>query len=148
MEGKYMKTVNDILEQKGREVHTIESKQMVRDAIQQLAELGIGALVVVKDGKPVGLMSERDYTCRVILAGKHSDNTPVEDIMSNNLIVVAPGTNLNDCMVLMTENRLRHLPVMNDNKLVGLVSIGDIVKDIISEQQFVIEQLEQYIYHS
>ncbi|WP_456407058.1 CBS domain-containing protein [Thiolapillus sp.] len=143
-----MKTVREILDQKGREVFTIDAGQSVLDAIKMLAEKGIGALVVQKEGKTVGLFSERDYTCKVILTGKRSENTPVGDIMSQKLLVVDPDTSISDCMVLMTEKRVRHLPVVENEQLVGLVSIGDIVKDIISEQQVVIEQLEQYVYYS
>lgn len=143
-----MKTVREILDQKGREVFTIEADQTVLSAIKMLADKGIGALVVQKDGKTVGLFSERDYTCKVVLTGKRSENTPVGDIMSQQLLVVDPDTSISDCMVLMTEKRFRHLPVVENDQLVGLVSIGDIVKDIISQQQVVIEQLEQYIYYS
>jgi len=143
-----MKTVREILDQKGREVYTIDAEESVLDAIKMLADKGIGALVVQKDGKTVGLFSERDYTCKVVLTGKRSENTPVGDIMSQKLLVVHPDTSIQDCMVLMTEKRVRHLPVVEDGRLVGLVSIGDIVKDIITEQQVVIEQLEQYIYYS
>jgi IMP dehydrogenase len=143
-----MKTVKEILDQKGREVHTIEADQSVLTAIKKLADEGIGALVVQKNGKTVGLFSERDYTCKVVLTGKRSESTPVGDIMSQKLVVVHPDTSINDCMALMTERRIRHLPVVDEDHLVGLVSIGDIVKDIISEQQVVIEQLEQYIYYS
>lgn len=143
-----MKTVKEILDQKGREVITIDADETVLDAIKMLANKGIGALVVQKDGKTVGLFSERDYTCKVVLTGKRSENTPVGDIMSQKLLVVDPDTSISDCMVLMTEKRIRHLPVVDNDKLVGLVSIGDIVKDIISQQQVVIEQLEQYVYYS
>lgn len=143
-----MKSVKEILAQKGGEVYTITPDQTVLEAIRKLAELGIGSLVVVDNGKPVGLFSERDYTCKVILEGKRSESTPAGDIMSSQLVVVRPETSVNECMALMTENRIRHLPVVDDGRLVGLVSIGDIVKDIIEEQQFVIEQLEQYLYYS
>jgi len=120
----------------------------VLEAIRKLADLGIGSLVVVENGRPVGLFSERDYTCKVALEGRHSQDTPVREVMSERLVVVHPDTTTNECMALMTENRIRHLPVVDEGKLVGLVSIGDIVKDIINEQQFVIEQLEQYLYYS
>ena len=143
-----MKSVKEILEQKGGVVYTISPEETVFEAIRQLASLGIGSLVVVEDGKPVGLFSERDYTCKVALEGKHSKDTPVGEVMSGNLVVVRSDTTANECMALMTENRIRHLPVVEEGKLTGLVSIGDIVKDIINEQQFVIEQLEQYLYHS
>ncbi len=143
-----MKNVKEILEQKGGEVYTVSPDETVLEAIRKLADLGIGSLVVVENGKPVGLFSERDYTCKVALEGKHSKETPVREVMSERLVVVHPGTTTNECMALMTENRIRHLPVVEEGKLVGLVSIGDIVKDIINEQQFVIEQLEQYLYYS
>ncbi len=143
-----MKTVRDILRQKGGEVYTVSPREKVFDAIKRLAELGVGSLVVVDQGRPVGLFSERDYTCKVALEGKSSRDTPVEEIMSRKLVVVSPETTTNECMALMTENRIRHLPVVEEGKLVGLVSIGDIVKDIINEQQFVIEQLEKYVYYS
>ena len=143
-----MKTVGEILKKKGHEVHTIDTGKSVLAAIKKLADEGIGALVVQDNGKTTGLFSERDYTYKVALDGKRSENTPVGNIMSQKLVVVHPDTSINDCMVLMTEKRIRHLPVVEDDELVGLVSIGDIVKDIISEQQLVIEQLEQYIYYS
>ena len=143
-----MKTVKDILDQKGREVFTIEGSATVLDAIRLLADKGIGALVVVRDGDPIGLFSERDYTCKVVLTGRRSESTPVEDIMSRELVAVEPDTPVDECMALMTEKRIRHLPVLDGGKLAGLVSIGDIVKDIISQQQVVIEQLERYVYYS
>lgn len=143
-----MKTVRHILDQKGRMVHTIDASETVLEAIGQLAGKGIGALVVLKDGKPVGLFSERDYTCKVILTGRRSESTPVESVMSRELVAVGPDTPVDECMALMTEKRIRHLPVLEGGKLAGLVSIGDIVKDIISEQQVVIEQLERYVYYS
>ncbi len=143
-----MKTVRDILRQKGGEVFTISPDETVFEAIRRLADLGVGSLVVVDQGRPVGLFSERDYTCKVALEGRHSRDTPVREVMSTNLFVVMPDTSTNECMALMTERRVRHLPVVEEGRLVGLVSIGDIVKDIINEQQFVIEQLEKYVYYS
>lgn len=143
-----MKSVKEILQQKGREVHTITPDETVLEGIRKLARLGIGSLVVVENGKPIGLFSERDYTCKVALEGKHSEETPIRDVMSTQLLVVKPDTTTNECMALMTEHRIRHLPVVGEGGLTGLVSIGDIVKDIIDEQQFVIEQLENYLYYS
>ncbi len=143
-----MKTVRDILRQKGGEVYTVSPGETVFEAIRRLADLGVGSLVVVEQGRPVGLFSERDYTCKVALEGKSSRQTPVGEVMSGSLLVVHPDTTTTECMALMTERRVRHLPVVEEGRLVGLVSIGDIVKDIIDEQQFVIEQLEKYIYYS
>ncbi len=143
-----MKTVKEILDQKGRKVFAIDASQTVLEAIKMLADEGIGAVVVQKDGKTIGLFSERDYICRVVLTGRRSENTPVGDVMERKLVVVHPDTPVDDCMVLMTEKRTRHLPVVKDDQLVGLVSIGDLVKDIISGQQLVIEQLERYVYYS
>ena len=143
-----MKSVKEILQQKGHEVHTIAPDETVLEGIKKLARLGIGSLVVVENGKPVGLFSERDYTCKVALEGKRSKDTPIREVMSTKLVVVNPDTTTNECMALMTENRIRHLPVVENGELIGLVSIGDIVKDIINEQQFVIEQLEKYLYYS
>jgi CBS domain-containing protein len=143
-----MKTVKDLLLQKGGEVYTVSPDETVFEAIRRLAEQGIGSLVVLESGRPVGLFSERDYTCMVALEGRDSRRTPVREVMSERLVVVHLNTTTNECMALMTENRVRHLPVVEGGKLVGLVSIGDIVKDIIDEQQFVIEQLEKYIYYS
>ncbi len=143
-----MKTVRDILARKGGEVHTVSPQETVYRAIGRLCELGVGSLVVVDQGRPVGLFSERDYTCKVALKGRSSRETAVSEVMSSRLLVVAPDTETTECMALMTENRVRHLPVVEEGRLVGLVSIGDIVKDIIDEQQYVIEQLERYIYYS
>jgi len=143
-----MKTVREILKQKGGEVYTVSPEETVFEAIRRLSDLGVGSLVVVDQGRPVGLFSERDYTCKVALEGRSSRETPVEEVMSRQLLVVTPDTTTNECMALMTENRIRHLPVVEEGQLAGLVSIGDIVKDIIDEQQFVIEQLEKYIYYS
>ncbi len=143
-----MKTVRDILRLKGEEVYTVSPGETVFEAIRRLADLGVGSLVVVDQGRPVGLFSERDYTCKVALEGRSSRETPVEEVMTRQLLVVTPDTTTNECMALMTENRIRHLPVVEEGRLAGLVSIGDIVKDIIDEQQFVIEQLEKYIYYS
>ncbi len=143
-----MKTVKEILARKGSEVHTVSPDTTVFEAIRRLAELGIGSLVVVDQGRPVGLFSERDYTTKVALQGRDSRHTKVKEVMSPRLLVVSPDTTTEACMALMTENRVRHLPVVDQGRLVGLVSIGDIVKDIIDEQQFVIEQLEKFVYYS
>ncbi len=140
-----MTTVKQMLDRKGYEVWTIEPEQTVFEAISLMVDKGIGALVVVKDDKVVGIVSERDYMRNVILRGRSSRQTPVADIMSTHVI----GTNLKrsaeECMAIISEKRIRHLPVMDDGKLIGIISIGDLVKSIIDHQQFMIEQLENYI---
>ena len=141
-----MKTVAHILESKGeRTVYTIAPEASVFDAVQRMAERGVGALLVMEGEKVAGIVTERDYARKMILKGRSSNTTPVRDIMTSPVMYVRPDQNNEECMKLMTENRLRHLPVMHGGKLIGLISIGDLVKDIISEQQFIIEQLEHYI---
>ena len=141
-----MKTAADILASKSdRAVHTIAASTSVFDAVRRMAEKNVGALVVVENDRVVGIVSERDYARKIVLMARSSKDTPVRDIMSSPVLFVRPEQTSEDCMALMTENRLRHLPIMDSDRLVGLISIGDLVKDIISEQQFVIEQLEHYI---
>jgi CBS domain-containing protein len=141
-----MKTVAHILESKReRTVHTISPEASVFDAVQRMAERGVGALLVLEGEKIAGIVTERDYARKMILKGRSSSETPVRDIMTSPVMYVRPHQSNEECMKLMTENRLRHLPVMDGGKLIGLISIGDLVKDIISEQQFIIEQLEHYI---
>jgi CBS domain-containing protein len=141
-----MTTVATILKSKPlQSVHTIGPDVTVFEAMREMARENVGALVVVDGGQIVGIVSERDYARKVALMDRSSKVTPVRDIMSSPVMYVDPQQSSNECMALMTENRLRHLPVLDGGQLVGLVSIGDLVKDIISEQQFVIEQLERYI---
>ena len=141
-----MKTVSHILRSKlTQAVHTIAPAASVLDAIKLMAQQRIGALLVMEGEAVVGIVTERDYARKVILMGRSSSETPVRDIMSAPVMYVRLNQTNEDCMALMTENRLRHLPVMEEGKLIGLISIGDLVKDIISEQKFVIEQLEHYI---
>jgi CBS domain-containing protein len=140
-----MKTIREVLRQKGDTVHTIGPDATVFEALQRMAELKIGALVVLEGGRPVGLLSERDYARSVVLKGRTSRDTPVREIMARRVIAVRPDQPLEECMALMTERRVRHLPVVDDGQLVGLISIGDAIKAIISEQKFIIEQLEHYI---
>lgn len=141
-----MRTVKDILETKGDDVKTIEKSATVFDAIQQMNIHHIGSLAVTDGGKLAGVITERDYARKVSLMGRSSGETPVADIMSDRVIVVSRSTSINECMALMTDRRVRHLPVLEEGELVGLISIGDVVKEIIDEQQFVIEQLESYIH--
>jgi CBS domain-containing protein len=141
-----MKPVGHILKSKpDRTVYTIAPTASVFDALQLMAEKSIGALVVTEGEQVVGIITERDYARKVILMARSSKETTVRDIMTSSVMYVRPDHTSEECMVLMTENRLRHLPVMDSGKLVGLISIGDLVKDIISEQKFIIEQLEHYI---
>ena len=141
-----MKSVANILKSKADPtVYTIAPDASVFDALKLMAERSIGALVVMEGERVVGIITERDYARKVILMARSSKVTPVRDIMTSSVMYVRPDQASDECMVLMTENRLRHLPVMDSGKLVGLVSIGDLVKDIISEQKFIIEQLEHYI---
>jgi CBS domain-containing protein len=140
-----MKTIRELLHEKGDKVWTIAPDTSVYHALEEMAQHGIGSLVVVENGRPVGLISEREYSLKVALKGRSSRDTQVRDIMTRRVAVVTPTQTVEECMALMTEKRVRHLPVIEDGKLVGLVSIGDLVKAIISEQQFIIKQLEHYI---
>jgi len=137
--------VSQVLAGKGRDVWSVPSTDSVYDALAELAEKGVGALVVVDDGALVGILSERDYARKVILHGRDSASTRVSEIMTSDLFTVAPAQSVSDCMELMTEHRIRHLPVVDDGELVGVVSIGDVVKAVIADQRFLIEQLESYI---
>ena len=141
-----MTTVAQILGSKADPtVHTIEPSASVYEAIRLMADWNIGALVVVERGQVVGIVSERDFARKILLMARSTKDTPLSEIMSSRVMYVQPGHTAQECMALMTENRLRHLPVMDDGRLIGLVSIGDLVKATISEQQFIIEQLEHYI---
>ena len=141
-----MKTVSQILHAKGAaDVHAIGPAETVLEAIRRMAEKGIGALVVKEGEAIVGMVTERDYARKVILMGRNSDQTAVREIMSPTVLYVRPQQSNEDCMALMATSRVRHLPVIDEGQLVGLISMGDLVKDIISDQQFTIEQLEHYI---
>lgn len=141
-----MKTVAQLLKLKAHvEVYTISPDHMVLDALKLMAEKNVGALPVVKHGAVVGVVSERDYARKMILAGRSSVGTPVRAIMSAPVVTVGPGENIDHCMNTMTDGHLRHLPVVEDGTLVGLLSIGDLVKEAIAEQASLINQLEQYI---
>jgi CBS domain-containing protein len=141
-----MTTVADILKSKPiQAVHTIDVEASVYDAVARMAQVNTGALVVLENGQVVGMVSERDCARKVVLEKLAAEEAFVRQIMSTRVLVVRPDRTRDECMALMTENRLRHLPVMDGERLVGLVSIGDLVKHAVSEQQFVIEQLEHYI---
>ena len=138
-------TVKQILSEKGHEIWSISPDTTVFDALKSMSEKGVGALVVLDDQKVVGVFSERDYARKVILEGKSSKDLPVEEIMTRRVVFVKPENTTDECMALMTDKHIRHLPVVVDDQLVGIISIGDVVKAIISQQELVIEQLENYI---
>jgi CBS domain-containing protein len=138
-------TVDEILQQKGRATWTISPKATVMEALTLMADKHIGALVVMHDDQVVGIISERDYARKVILRGKSSITTPVKDIMTEKVFYVNPKTTTQECMILFTRQSIRHLPVLENGKLAGLISIGDVVKTIIGEQEMTITQLSDYI---
>lgn len=141
-----MKSVAEILRSKpDQTVYSIAPGVSVYDALRLMADKNIGALLVVEEGKIIGILSERDYARKVILMDRSSKQTAVREVMTSSVMYARPDQTNEECMALMTDNRLRHLPVIDDGRLLGLLSIGDLVKDIISEQQFTIEQLQHYI---
>ncbi len=140
-----MKTVWELLQAKGHEYWSVTPDTSVYDALKLMADKNVGAVLVLAADKLVGIISERDYARKVILKGKLSKKTRVSEIMSDKVVCVTPERSVEECMALMTEKRVRHLPVLEGDKLVGVISIGDVVKAIISEQEFIIEQLEHYI---
>ena len=141
-----MRTVREILLNKGNRIWTISPDSTVYKALIVMADKSIGALLVVdKQGNPVGVMSERDYARKVILVGKSSKDTLVKEIMSSKVIYITPDRSPEECLALMTEKRIRHLPVLDNGKLTGFISIGDVVKAVLDEKEFTIGQLVQYI---
>jgi CBS domain-containing protein len=141
-----MSTVRDILNNKhNKEVYTISPNITVFNALNIMAEKNVGALVVTEGKKVIGMFSERDYARKVILRGKSSKELTVAEIMTTNVLFVTPDNTVEECMALMTEKHVRHLPVLENDALVGLVSIGDVVKQIISDKNFRIKELERYI---
>ncbi len=140
-----MLNVEQILRQKGRQFWFIAPGAMVYDALTLMAEKEVGALLVMEEGRLVGIMSERDYARKVILTGKSSLRTPVRDIMTSQVTTIRPDTTVEECMALVTAQRIRHLPVVSEGSVVGVVSIGDLVKATIESKDFVIQQLEGYI---
>ena len=140
-----METVNQLLDEKGHEVWSVNPDDSVFDAIKKMADKNIGALVVLVDDQIAGIITERHYARQVILEGKSSPETPVREIMASPVICARTDQTISECMAVMTEKRIRHLPVVDQNKLVGMVSIGDLVKSIIADQEFTIEQLIHYI---
>ena len=140
-----MRTVKQLLEGKATGFFTVNAEEPVRTAIQLMADHYVGALPVMKDGRLAGIVSERDYARKVVLMGRNSLETSVAMIMSAPVIHVGPQQTVNDCMQLMTDKRIRHLPVVEDGKLIGVISIGDCVKAVIDEQKHEIEDLRRYI---
>ena len=140
-----MKRARDILAVKGHDIWSIEPGASVYDAMKLMAEKEIGSLMVMEGAKLVGIISERDYARKVILHGRSSRTTQIREIMTTRVVYAQPDQNIEECMALMTEKRVRHLPVMEAGELVGVISIGDLVKSIIAEQKFIIQQLERYI---
>ena len=141
-----MTMVRHLIDRKGRTLYCVEPEDPVLEAIRKMADHHIGALLVMKGTELKGIVSERDYARKVILHGRSSAETPVGQIMSSPVITVSPGQTVQDCMKLMTDRRVRHLPVVEGGRVIGMVSIGDLVKAVMEDQQQTIEQLESYIH--
>lgn len=140
-----MKTVKEILEAKGTEIWSVQPSDTVLDSLKLMADKGIGSLLVMDGEKLMGIVTERDYARKVILEGKSSKDTSVSDVMTRKILCVSPERTVDECMALMTDKRARHLPVVDHKRVVGVVSIGDLVKTLINEQQILIDQLQHYI---
>lgn len=138
-------TVKQLLDKKGNEIHAVSPDATVFDAIKLMSERGVGALLVMQDNLLTGVISERDYTRKVILKGRSSSSTTVQEIMTSNIITLTPDSSVDQCMVLMNENQIRHLPIVDDGRVIGVVTIMDVIKNILSEKEFIIEQMELYI---
>ena len=141
-----MKTVKQLIQAKGGAVHAIAPEQKVFEALRLMAEKDVGALVVMTGNALVGILSERDYARKVILLGKSSHDLAVRDIMTERVVTIHPAQTVDDCMALMTARRIRHLPLVENDRLLGILSIGDLVKAVIAEQGETIRQLESYIH--
>ncbi len=142
-----MKTVQQLLESKRQKVVSVAPDTTVLDTLKVMAEKEIGAVLVLDGERLAGIFSERDYARKVVLQGKSSKDTPVGEIMTEKLVCVSPDQTVDDCMGLMTDKRIRHLPVLEHKKVIGVISIGDVVKEMLSEKEFVIKQLESYIHN-
>ncbi len=140
-----MRLVREILQSKGHDVWFVRPEAFVFDAVKMMSERSVGALLVMEGDKMVGIITERDYARKVVLAGKSSKQTQVKDIMTQRVLWVAPERTIEECMALMTDKRVRHLPVVENTQVIGMLSIGDLVKAIIAEQQVIIDQLQNYI---
>ncbi len=141
-----MKTVRQLLQDKGHEVSSIEPDKSVYDALQLMATKNVGALLVLENGKLIGIISERDFSRKANTLDKPLRDILVKEIMSSQVVYVGPDDITDNCMMLVTEMRVRHLPVLENDQIIGIISIGDLVKDAISDREFVIDQLERYIY--
>jgi CBS domain-containing protein len=137
--------VSQILETKGRSVSSVSPQASVYEALKLMADKGVGALIVIEGEKVVGMFSERDYARKIVLQGRWSKETPVAEVMTESVYYVPPWRTIDECMALMTDKHVRHLPVLEEGKLIGIVSIGDVVRAIISEQTFTIQQLEAFV---
>jgi CBS domain-containing protein len=140
-----MKLVSDILKSKGHEIWAVKPDDTVFESLQLMAEKEVGALLVMDEDRLVGIVTERDYARKVILEGKSSKESSVAEVMTKHVLCVTPERTVDECMALMTDKRARHLPVVENKRVIGLVSIGDLVKAMISEQQVLIDQLQHYI---
>jgi len=140
-----MTTIAQLLNAKGDQIWSVEPKATIFEALEIMSEKEIGALLVMEDGKLTGIFSERDYARKVILKGKSSKETLVEELMTKKVFYIDSQNTINDCMAMMTAKRIRHVPVIEDNQVVGIVTIGDVVNQIISEQEVTINHLENYI---
>lgn len=141
-----MTSVRQLLDEKGHDVWSIHPGASVFEAIEEMAQRDIGSLVVLEDGKILGIFTERHYARKVFLKGKSSPKTPIREIMTSRAICARPEQTVEQCMAVMSENRVRHLPILDGDRLVGIVSIGDLVKSIIADQKFEIEQLTHYVH--
>jgi CBS domain-containing protein len=141
-----MTTARQVLDEKGRNVHSVGPDDTVYDAIRKMAEENIGSLMVIENDKPIGIFTERQYSRNVFLKGRASPTTRVREVMETTLLYARPDQSVEECMAVMTDKRIRHLPIIEEGKLIGIVSIGDLVKTTISDQKFLIDQLVHFIH--